>query len=44
MIRTLFASLVLGAAIFALGADLAQTAYSATRTAEVVTLASLDRG
>jgi hypothetical protein len=43
MIRTLLASVVLAAAIAGLGADLAQTAYSATRTAETVTLASLER-
>ncbi len=43
MIRTLIASAVLAAAIVGLGADLARTAYSAARTAETVTLASLDR-
>jgi hypothetical protein len=43
MIRTLTAWAVLGAAVIALGADLAQTAYSATQTAQTVTLASLDR-
>jgi hypothetical protein len=43
MIRTLTAWAVLGAAVIALGNDLAQTAYSATQTAQTVTLASLDR-
>ncbi len=43
MLRTLLASVVLAASIVALGADLARTAYSAARTAETVTLASLDR-
>jgi hypothetical protein len=43
MIRTLLASAVLAAAIAGLGVDLAQTAYSATKIAQIVTLASLDR-
>ncbi|HEY6234306.1 MAG TPA: hypothetical protein VIW69_04260 [Candidatus Elarobacter sp.] len=43
MIRTLLASAVLAAAIAGLGVDLARTAYSATLTAQTVTLASLDR-
>ncbi len=42
MIRTL-ASAVLAAAVAGLGIDLAQTAYSATQTAQIVTLASLAR-
>ena len=43
MIRTLTAWAVLSAAVIGLGADLAQTAYTATQTAQTVTLASLDR-
>ena len=43
MIRTLLASAVLAASLAGMGVDLAQTAYSAIQTAQVVTLASLDR-
>ena len=43
MVRTLLASVVLTAALAGLGIDLARTAYSATQTAQVVTLASLER-
>jgi hypothetical protein len=43
MFRTLLASAVLAAAIAGLGIDLARTAYSATLTAQSVTLASVER-
>jgi len=43
MIRTLVSAVVLGACIIGLGADLARTAYGATRTAATITMASLDR-
>ena len=43
MIRMLLSTVVLGACIIGLGADLARTAYGATQTAATVTLASLDR-